>query len=229
MKLGIIIPWREKPSRLEPFNYVVNWYKERFPDAEFIFVDAPGEFWQPSASRNMGVRRAQEAHCDLLIVGDADSIPEINALNEALEQAPIDGMIHNPYRVYKHLTFDSTQNYYRGMRVEDCQGSLHHDAVGGIWVCTPEAWWELGGMDEKFLQWGPEDRAFDVVHQMVKGVTFIKHDGWLISLAHDRQELEPAFHKTHLYNTLLFKRYYETKTVEQMLELVSRVHLELIT
>jgi hypothetical protein len=177
----------------------------------------------------MGVKKAQEAHCDLLIIGDADSIPEINALNEAIEQAQVDGMIHNPYSVYKHLTFDSTQNYYKGMAVEDCQGSLHYDAVGGIWVCTPEAWWELGGMDEKFLQWGPEDRAFDVAHQVIKGSTFIKHDGWLISLAHDRQELEPAFQRTHLYNTLLFAKYISTRTPEEMLALVHKKDLQLVT
>ena len=226
-KIGIVIPWREKPSRLDPFNYVTNWYKKIFPYAELIFADAPGELWQPSASRNIRVRRAQAAHCQILIIGDADSIPEEHALHEALRQAPRDGMVHNPYNVYKHLTFDSTQKYYKGMHVNECQGSLYDDSVGGIWVCTPDAWWEIGGMDEKFLQWGPEDRAFDVAHQIIKGASFIKHNGCLSSLAHDRQELEPAFHRTHSYNTLLFAMYTRTKTSEEILSLVRKEHSEL--
>lgn len=229
MKLGIVIAWRETPSRLEPFNYVLNWYKNNFPDAEIILTDTDGEVWEPSKARNLGVKKAQELGCDVIIVGDADSIAQVDAINEAIEQCQKDNMIHNPYYLYKHLNYLSTQDYYSGTSVLECFGYTYNDSVGGIWICKPESWWEIGGMDEKFLQWGPEDRAFDVAHQVIKGIPFPKHEGWLISLAHERQEQDPNFSNSHLYNTLLFAKYLEANSPEKMLELVKKKDLELIT
>jgi len=222
MKLGIVIPWRETPSRLGPFNYVVDWYKDNFPKAEIFYGNREGELWSPSASRNDGVRLAEAAGCDILIVGDADSLAESQALHEAVEAAYGDGYVHNPFNVYKHLDFESTLFYYLNYPDEKLNGSLHYDAVGGIFVCTPKTWWELGGMDEKFLQWGPEDRAFDVAHQVIKGIPFVKHEGMLYSLAHQRQETDPGFHKTHSQNSALFWEYLEISNPDKMLELVKR-------
>jgi hypothetical protein len=229
MKLGIVIPWRETPSRLEPFNYVLDWYKNNFSDAEIILTDTDGEVWEPSKARNLGVKKAQDLGCDVIVVGDADSIPQLHALNEAIEQCQEDNLIHNPFYLYKHLNYQSTQDYYSGLSIMSCFGHIYNDSVGGIWVCKPEVWWELGGMDEKFLQWGPEDRAFDVAHQIIKGTSFIKHEGWLISLAHERQENDAHFPKSHLYNTLLYAKYLQANTPEKMLELVRKKDLELIT
>lgn len=229
MKLGLVIPWRETPSRLEPFNYVLNWYKTNFPDIEIFFSDTDGDVWEPSKSRNLGVKKAQEAGCDVLIVNDADSLAELHALKEAIEDCQKDGLIHNPYTLYKHLNYDSTKDYYAGMSVSQCFGYVYNDSVGGIWVCKPSVWWEIGGMDEKFKQWGPEDRAFDVAHRMIKGCNIVHHDGWLISLAHERQESDAHFAKSHLFNTLLFGKYFTVKTPEEMLELIKKESLELIT
>lgn len=229
MKLGIIIGWRETPSRLEPFNYVLNWYKTNFPDAEIILTDTDGEVWEPSKARNLGVHKAQELGCDVIVVSDADSLAELGPLKEAIKECQKDGLIHNPYYIYKHLTYQATQDYYSGVSIMQCPGYMYNDSVGGIWVCKPEAWWEIGGMDEKFLQWGPEDRAFDFAHKVIKGTSFIKHEGWLISFAHERQEQDQHFSKSHLYNTLLFAEYHKVRTPEELLELITKKELELIT
>jgi len=82
MKIGLVIPWRETPSRIKPLQMVLDWYQTNLPNIEVIYIDRQGEFWSASGSRNDGVRKAQEAHCDVIIINDADTISEISTFIE---------------------------------------------------------------------------------------------------------------------------------------------------
>jgi predicted glycosyltransferase involved in capsule biosynthesis len=222
MKLGLVIPWREQPSRIKPLEAVLDWYKTNLIDIEVFYSDRPGEYWNAAASRNDGVKRAQEAHCDVIIINDADTLPEIEPLLKAIEECQKDNMIHNPYRLCKYFDKDMTDKIFQGADIKLVKHKLYTEANGGIYVCTPEAWWSVGGMDEKFIQWGGEDSAFELAHSIIKGRKIVKHDGYIYCLGHDQQIYDPGFNFNHLRNIELYWLYYSASTPERMLALVKQ-------
>jgi predicted glycosyltransferase involved in capsule biosynthesis len=222
MKIGLIIPWRETPSRIRPLEMVLQWYQTNLPEVEIFYTDRPGEFWNAAASRNDGVKRAQEAHCDVIILNDADTLPEIKPLLEAIEQCQTDGMIHNPYRLCKYFDMQMSESIYSGSNMNILKHTLFTEANGGVWVCTPETWWSVGGMDEKFKQWGAEDSAFELAHTIIKGSKFIRHDGTIYCLGHQTQIHDPGFNHNQMKNIELYWLYYSAKTPERMLALVKQ-------
>ncbi len=225
MKLGLVIPWREQPTRIKPLEAVLHWYETNLADIEIFYSDRPGEFWNASASRNDGVKRAQEAHCDVIIINDADTLPEIEPLLQAIEACQSDGMIHNPYRQCKYFDIEMSKLFYSGKDIKLLKHTLYTESNGGIYVCTPETWWSLGGMDEKFVQWGPEDTAFEMAHKIIKDRAFVKHDGYIYCLGHELQIHDPGFTPNHQKNVDLYWLYYSAKTPEDMLALVKQGRL----
>ena len=212
MKIGLVIPWREQPSRIKPLKAVLDWYQTNLPDIEIFYADRPGEKWNAAASRNDGVKRAQEAHCDVIILNDADTLPEIEPLMEAIEQCKTDGFIHNPYTKCKYIDMEMSELYYAGKDIKLLKHTLYSPATGGIWVCTPQAWWDIYGMDEKFQQWGPEDAAFDISHRIIKGVPLVPHEGYIYCLGHVHQLHDEGFVPSHQFNAKLYNLYLEAKT-----------------
>jgi hypothetical protein len=206
-KIGLVIPWRATPSRLKPLQAVLDWYQTNLPDIEIFYSDRPGERWNAAASRNDGVKRAQEAHCDVVIINDADTLPEIEPLLESIEQCKTDGLVHSPYRKCKYIDIEMSELYYAGKDIKLLKHTLFTPATGGIWVCTPETWWSLYGMDEKFQQWGPEDAAFDISHRIIKGVPLVPHEGSIYCLGHVPQIHDEGFNPSHRFNIELYNLY----------------------
>ncbi len=226
MKLGLVIPWRETPSRIKPLEIVIEWYQTNLPDIEIFYSDRPGKYWSAAGSRNDGVKKAQEAHCDVIILNDADTLPEIEPLLQAIEQCQKDNKIHNPYRICKYFDIEMSELFYAGKDIKILKHKLHYDANGGIFVCTPETWWSVGGMDEKFVQWGGEDSALELAHTVIKGTKFIKHDGHIYCLGHKSQIEDEGFGPNHSKNNELYWLYYSAPTPEKMLALVQEGRLE---
>lgn len=205
---------------------VLDWYQTNLPNIQVFYSDRAGEFWNASGSRNDGVKRAQEAHCDVIIINDGDTIPEIEPLLEAIEQCQKDGMIHNPYRQCKYFDIEMTNKILNGSDFKLLKHTLYTEANGGVYVCTPEAWWSVGGMDEKFIQWGGEDTALELAHAVIKGNKLIKHDGYIYCLGHVQQIHDPGFNFNHLRNIELYWLYYSASTPERMLSLVRQPHVD---
>ena len=222
MKTVLVIPWKSTPSRERPLQAVLEWYKTNLPDIEIVFANASEDIWLPSASRNIGVKRAQEACADVVIINDADTIPEIESLLEAIENCQKDKLIHLPYRYCKYYTMGESEKYYDGTDINLLKRSLH-DSNGGVWVFTPETWWSVGGMDEKFQQWGKEDTALEIAHTVIKNTKFIRHDGFIYCFGHVKQIQDNGYEQSNIKNTDLYKKYLNTYTAEEMLELVNSV------
>ena len=211
-KIGLVIPWREQPSRIKPLQAVLDWYQTNLPDIEIFYSDRPGEKWNAAASRNDGVKRAQEAHCDVIILNDADTLPEIEPLMEAIEQCKTDGLVHSPYNKCKYIDIEMSELYYSGKDIKLLKHTLFSPATGGIWVCTPQAWWDVYGMDEKFHQWGPEDAAFDISHRIIKGVPLVPHEGYIYCLGHVPQIYDEGFGPSHIHNMNIYDFYLKATT-----------------
>ena len=223
MKIGVVIPYRATPSREKLFDAVINWYKRNLPSAIIYTCNAPGEYWQPSASRNLGVADATKDNCDVIIMNDADTIPEIIPLMEAVEACRVTGMIHNPYLYCMQLSEEGTRDYIESkQKLSKCNVSKYSQlACFGVIVFTSKTWYELGGMDEKFIQWGPEDRAMEHVHTVIKGREFIHHGGKIWCLYHQEQIHDKGFNENSLKNRDLYIKYLSINDSANILKLVA--------
>jgi hypothetical protein len=219
MKIGVVIPWREQPSRIPAFEAVVKWYEEYLPEATIYYADRKGPVWSMSGSRNDGIREAEADGCHIVIVNDADTIPQLQALKAAIRGAASDDLIHNPYTEYRALTEESTNLYLEGrLEISRCQGKFIRGACSGVNVFKPSTWWSIGGNDEKFSGWGYEDTAMKRAHSIIKGTPYVLHEGMVYSLTHKEQPREGKHFET---NQKLFARYQKVSDPKLMLELVA--------
>lgn len=163
--------WREHPSRVRAFGIATAFWRQ--VGAVMLFDSGHGVFNRAS-SRNMAVRWAQEHGVDRLVVSDADTICDIHSVQEALEQAD-DSAVHLPYTVCRVF---NEQDELAGEFTFTC---------GGVYVTTPTAWFAVGGQDERFTKWAPEDMAFNLAHETLAG-PMRRHDGAIASLGHARDE-----------------------------------------
>lgn len=220
MKIGLVIPWRETPSRLKALGIVLDWYKTNLTDIEIFYADRPG-VWNLSASRNDGVKRAQEAHCDVIIVNDADTIPEIEPLFKAIEECQKDNLIHLPYTIVNYLPESETDVYLSG-KTHGLKTQLFFHGESGIYVCKPEVWWEIGGQDEKFVHWGGEDNAFFIAHRIIKKTEMVKHSGSIYAFGHVHQSNEENFETNYKNNLDLLHKYQRFDTAKEVLDFVKQ-------
>ena len=188
--VAVVIPWREQPSRVFAFNEVRRWYEDCMPDADIIIADNGGEQFHLSASRNHGMREA--SNYDVVIVNDADTIPEILPLEEAIEDCQTTGLVHLPYREYRTLGVEGTQAYLRDTPLAHCPHFLVYSACSGVYVTTPDTWWMYGGQDEEFRGRGFEDTAWLFAHTTLLGAPPVRHEGNVYALHHkpDKKEGE---------------------------------------
>lgn len=216
-KVTVAIPFR--PGSLDReihYDYVKARLAELLPGAEHLTVDVDGQFSRARV-RNEAVRRARG---DVVVLCDADTVPEATPLHRAIAGATEDGRLHLPYNQFRGLSAESTLAVYaRGLdphQVPATEVSMR--PIGGVWVIRADAWWRAGGMDEKFVGWGFEDDAFHVAANTLLGET-VRHAGAITHLYHT-----PAVNQnsaTYKANRSRFSMYQRARhKVEQMRNLV---------
>ena len=90
MPLIVLIPWRPQPSRVSAFDAVVAWYRENLGDVDIRTVDSDDEVFNLARCRNLGIASIDDEN-SVVIINDADTIPELDALLEAIAQAATSG------------------------------------------------------------------------------------------------------------------------------------------
>lgn len=180
----VAIPWRPQPGRIQAYEATVARYRDLLPDAEIVDVDTDHEPFCLAACRNKGVRLAEERGATVVVLGDADTLPERGPLLAAIEAATTSGKAHLPYTEYRSLRGDGTARFRAGVPLEDCPHLTVGVACSGVYVATPRAWWAAGGQDERFRGWGPEDMAWLVSHRVLLGSEPVRHEGRVYALSH---------------------------------------------
>lgn len=182
MKVTVAVPFRGgQLDREIHADYVAARLRDMLPDAEHMVVDVDGVFSRARV-RNEAVRRAGEG---VVVLCDADTVPEEQPLRDAVAGAAEDGRLHLPYTRYRALTPEATLAVYaRG--VDPHHAPVAEESrrpIGGIWVIRADAWWAAGGMDEAFVGWGFEDDAFWAAASVLLGPP-VRHDGVITHLHH---------------------------------------------
>jgi glycosyltransferase involved in cell wall biosynthesis len=182
MKVTVCVPFRGGQLDREIHSeYVSARLRDMLPDAEHIVVDVDGVFSRARV-RNEAVRRAGEG---VVVLCDADTVPEEQPLRDAVAGAAEDGRLHLPYTRYRALSPAGTLAVYaRG--VDPMDAPVEDESrrpIGGVWVIRADAWWAAGGMDEQFRSWGFEDDAFHAAANVLLGET-VRHEGTITHLHH---------------------------------------------
>ncbi|MDW4677732.1 hypothetical protein NQ234_25890, partial [Escherichia coli] len=81
--ITVLVPWRSQPSRVPAFEAVVEWYRRELPDAVIRPVDTDDLVFNLARCRNEGIRLIVDPH-EVVIVNDADTLPEAHALRSAI-------------------------------------------------------------------------------------------------------------------------------------------------
>ncbi|MFJ6653752.1 hypothetical protein ACIQLJ_13260 [Microbacterium sp. NPDC091313] len=179
----IVIPWRPAPSRLDAFDRVIAWYRENLPSLPIETIDTGDVPFVLAACRNAAMRAA-DPH-EVVVVGDADTIPELDPLIEAIRAAATSPYVHLPYDEYRWLGRTGSAQYAAGVALQDCIVEQYVDgACSGVYVATPRAWESHGGQDEGFRGWGFEDAAWLLAHSTLLGAPPRRHRGRVYALHH---------------------------------------------
>lgn len=198
----VVLPWRAQPSRVRAFDEVSSWYREALPHAAIVTVDSADEVFNLARCRNLGVSRVADS--EVVVIGDADTIPEREPLLAAIDAARTSGLVHLPYTEYHWLGRGGTAAFRDGTPPAECEFELVRGACSGVYVTTPETWRSHGGQDERFRGWGFEDAAWYLAHQTLLGSVPERHEGSVFALHHEAQTREGPQYDA---NAALMQRY----------------------
>lgn len=190
---AVVIPWRgTSPERQRAFDYVKNWFVKnmdvrqeegaRYP---LFMPDTGSEKFNRGASRNLGVQLAWRSGARVVVLCDADTVPEEAPLREAIWAAEKDHKLHLPYTHFRGLTQSGTRRALRGKPLEAQPTEDEHDhATGGILVIRPDSYVKAGGHPE-LLGWGFEDTIFRICCDALLGASY-RHNGNINHLWHPK-------------------------------------------
>jgi hypothetical protein len=201
--LTVIVPWRAAPSREGAFAAVRAWYAEHLPEATILPVDCADEVFNLSQARNTGINAIADPN-EVVVINDADTLPQPDALRHAIAAAASDSLVHLPYTEYHWLGASGSAQFAEGTPLDDCDFELVRGACSGIYVTTPATWWLHGGQDERFRGWGFEDAAWYVAHETLLGEPPARHAGRVYALHHAPERRDGPHYDA---NAALMERY----------------------
>lgn len=166
MSCDVCIPWRPTPERAPIFDVVRAWWTRH--GFRVILGDSGHATFNRAASRNVAVALA---HTDEVIVADADTLPDIDAMHRAVELSR-EAMV---YPFDRYLSMSLSQMYMP----DPSRGSpqwIKRNAPGGIFAIRRSDYRRLGGQDVGFTEWGFEDDAFALVARDLHKVIRLRAD-----------------------------------------------------
>ncbi|MET0673790.1 MAG: hypothetical protein ABWY37_09885 [Microbacterium pygmaeum] len=178
----VVVPWRPAPSRVPAFEFVLDWYARLLPEFAVRTVDTDDDVFVLAACRNRGIAAADPD--EVVVVCDADTLPEPGSLREAVAAARTSGLVHLPYTQYRWLGAAGDAQLRAGVPADQCSHELVVGACSGVYVTTPRTWARHGGQDERFRGWGFEDAAWYLAHETLLGAVPVRHDGNVYAMHH---------------------------------------------
>jgi hypothetical protein len=199
----VIVPWRPAPSREPAFAFLLDWFARHMPEATVHTVDTDDDVFVLAACRNRGI--AAHDPDDVVVVCDADTLPEPEPLRAAVAAARTSGLVHLPYTQYRWLGRDGDAQLRAGVPADQCVHELVVGACSGVYVTTPRTWVRHGGQDERFRGWGFEDAAWNLAHQALLGAPPVRHEGNVYAMHHAAEVRAGALYEANASHMELYR------------------------
>jgi hypothetical protein len=184
---AIVVPWRTATGREQSFELAWKYNNPEFADFKIYFSDSVGDKFNVSEARNRGCIQAIEDGYKFLVVMDADTIFERNAVVDALKVVSEEDVISYIYTWSLELngwTCDAlSDGRIQFSEVSDF-ASKTEGHVGSGWAMTSEMFWQMNGWDENFQAWGYEDIAFQKAYELISNNPMLRVPGNCYRLWH---------------------------------------------
>ena len=167
--------------------------------------DTPGAWSRPRTFN----RLAWDARPGILILANADVIPEPGAVHEAVYQAAMHQVTVYPFTRYVELSEGASWRVMAEGAWHESDVTLSLDnSVGPILVVDRSAYLAIGGMDPRFLGWGFDDVAWALQSEALLGPNR-RTDGVCVHLYHRPDASSWAYpdHPGYQANLALCQRY----------------------
>lgn len=197
MTVAVCIPWRPgDPVRERLFAYVREHYLRAHPTWRVVAVDVPrlgGLRPEWSKARACNAAYALAGDPDVVIFADADVIADARVLRRFVGELRTWGQ---PFRAVARLTEPQTERVFRSWAGEPnlpspftCYARSKRTDAGGMVCFRRDAWLTLieqvGGWDERVIEWGCEDDVLGVYAARFLG-GLESEPGFLYHLYHPR-------------------------------------------
>lgn len=169
--VDICMPWRATPDRaLSHAQAVKAWQSAGYNVIETSDGKTSGTF-NVSKARNNAVNASK---ADIIVIADADTLPD--DMSQTRKAAGIAYGQH--VQTFLFSSRKLVDQSGRTLQVWE----KHH---GGLFAIRRDDYWDAGGFDERFDQWGPEDTCFWLASASILGDAR-RVDGLAISVDHNR-------------------------------------------
>ena len=190
--VAILMPFRSKekdPMRVRNRNWARAWWKTHFPD--FRLIEASdgrrGAAFNKPAAVNAAARQAEES---VLVMADADAVPNPTAVREAVRLAASSPWVC-PHQDIVYLSPEASERVTRetpGWPPADRRSegyAINTEPAGWLFVLRRSIFNEIGGMDERFVGYGGDDIAFTLAMNTLVG-RYLRLPSTLYHLHHRR-------------------------------------------
>jgi hypothetical protein len=174
----VCMPWRPTDDRLSAHDRI-----RRFWDHfGFNVVEADSDPAQPFHRAQARNRAIEQSPTDTVIFSDADTLPDIGVVYDALDLLDTDGGgVVYPHNWYRHIPAEYV--WKMDLMLAPPVDREYRNSDGGVFLTTKQTYWDVGGMDEKLKPvWGYEDSCFSVAARTLSTVTRLV--GVMISFNH---------------------------------------------
>lgn len=219
--ISLLIGYRgDDGPRDEIFGWVLKWWKLHYPEAQICIGRNFDEPFHRGKARNDAF---EEATGDILIVADADTVPTVYGVDMAIEEI-LEGRAPwvLPYgqERYYNLTEAATRHVLNGPVMEIPEPPVPElwdhklTSWAGCLVMPRSAWMAVQGYDERFVGWGGEDNAFQIVLDVLHG-PHTRIDSYVCHLWHPRGDADFS-QPNWPHNRKLLDLYKGAANVEEM-------------
>lgn len=199
MDVLVLVPRRPEPWRDKLWRYVsgvwAGWPLREGHDR--------AEPFNRSAARN----QAAQGAWDVAVFADADTVPDLPLVDQAIEIAESTGRLVCPQHEFRSLTRSSTNAVLAGDIAPHKAATrwVYPNPKSSCIVVPRSLWDDVGGYDERFCGWGFEDASFYHACEALGGV--IRLAGACSHLWHPRSPDKDKNLPGYVANEQLGRRY----------------------
>jgi hypothetical protein len=201
MKIGIAMGWRPQPTRISAWKAVCKHYSKELPGVQMFMGDYPSEQYNYSASRNIAMEKAIKAGCDVVMMSDADFMIETQSVIQGAEICHEDEKFVVGYdQLYLADEQTSQEIIQEGVDWSKItsRSEVNRLNVGGAVFLTPAMYRTINGWDERFQNWGYEDKAIYLAASILVGS--VKLNGLAVALYHLDRNKSDLTKNANLYS-----------------------------